>query len=205
MTMLKQYKKTLLITSALILLPIAVGLLLWDQLPATMNIHWNASGEADGAAGKGFAIFFMPLFLLGMHWFCALITHLTNRGNDQNEKAMKIVLWMMPILSNVITCAMYAAALGLEINMGKIIFAPMGILFIVIGNFLPKVRRNSTLGIKTAWSLADVILCLTQISQKTRKPSPMNKAHTDLTKHALFHSRVSAPPSAYILDGSCEP
>ena len=155
MTMLKQHKKTLLITSALILLPIAVGLLLWDQLPATMNIHWNAAGEADGAAGKGFAIFFVPLFLLGMHWFCALITHLTNQGNDQNEKAMKIVLWMMPVICNMAMGAMYAASLGVEFDISRIIFIPMGILFMVIGNFMPKFRRNTTMGIKTKWALAD--------------------------------------------------
>ena len=153
--MLKKYGKTLLLTSLLILLPIAVGLVLWNKLPATMNIHWNAAGEVDGTAGKAFAVFFPPLFILAMHWFCLFMVHITNQDNDQNDKAMKIVLWMMPILSNVITCAMYAAALGLEINIGKIIFAPMGFLFIVIGNFLPKVRRNSTLGIKTTWALAD--------------------------------------------------
>ena len=153
--MLKQHKKTLLITSALILLPIAVGLLLWDRLPATMNIHWNAAGEADGAAGKGFAIFFLPLFLLGMHWFCAILTHLTNKSNDQSEKAMKLVLWMMPLICNMAMYAMYAAALGVEFDISRIIFLPMGILFMVIGNFMPKFRRNTTMGIKTRWALAD--------------------------------------------------
>ena len=153
--MLKKYRKTLLLTSLVILLPIAVGLLLWNELPATMNIHWNAAGEVDGTAGKAFAVFFPALFILAMHWFCVFMTHITNKDIDQNSKTMKLVFWMMPVLSNVVMGAMYAASLGLEINMGKIIFAPMGILFIVIGNFMPKVRRNSTLGIKTTWSLAD--------------------------------------------------
>ena len=153
--MLKKYRKTLLLTSLVILLPIAVGLVLWNELPATMNIHWNAAGEVDGTAGKTFAVFFPALFMLAMHWFCVFMTHITNKDIDQNSKTMKLVFWMMPVLSNVVTGAMYAASLGLEINMSKIIFAPMGILFIVIGNFMPKVRRNSTLGIKTTWSLAD--------------------------------------------------
>ena len=64
--MIKKYGKILLISSLLILLPIAVGLLLWDQLPATMNIHWNAAGEADGTAGRGFTIFFIPLLMLAV-------------------------------------------------------------------------------------------------------------------------------------------
>ena len=153
--MLKKYGKILLISSLLILLPIAVGLVLWDQLPATMNIHWNAAGEADGTAGRAFAIFFIPLLMLAMHWFCVVISYLTNKDNDQTEKAMKIVLWIIPVLSNTVMAAMYAISLGLKFDMSKIIFVPMGILFIVIGNFMPKFRRNTTMGIKTPWALAD--------------------------------------------------
>ena len=153
--MLKKYGKILLISSLLILLPIAVGLALWDQLPASMNIHWNAAGVADGSAGRGFAIFFIPLLMLAMHWFCVFISHITNKDNDQNDKAMKIVLWIIPVLTNTVMAAMYVGSLGLKIDMSKIIFAPMGILFIVIGNFMPKFRRNTSMGVKTPWALAD--------------------------------------------------
>ena len=153
--MLKKYGKILLISSLLILLPIAVGLALWDQLPVTMNIHWNAAGEADGTAGRAFAVFFIPLLMLAMHWFCVFISHITNKDNDQNDKAMKIVLWIIPVLTNTVMAAMYVGSLGLEIDMSKIIFVPMGILFIVIGNFMPKFRRNTSMGVKTPWALAD--------------------------------------------------
>ena len=153
--MLKKYGKILLISSLLILLPIAVGLALWDQLPASMNIHWNAAGEVDSTAGRGFAIFFIPLLMLAMHWFCVFISHITNKDNDQNDKAMKIVLWIIPVLTNTVMAAMYVGSLGLKIDMSKIIFAPMGILFIVIGNFMPKFRRNTSMGVKTPWALAD--------------------------------------------------
>ncbi|MBR5020188.1 MAG: DUF1648 domain-containing protein, partial [Oscillospiraceae bacterium] len=118
--MLKKYGKILLISSLLILLPIAVGLALWDQLPASMNIHWNAAGEADGSAGRGFAIFFIPLLMLAMHWFCVFISHITNKDSDQNDKAMKIVLWIIPVLTNTVMAAMYIGSLGLKIDMSKI-------------------------------------------------------------------------------------
>ena len=153
--MIKKYGKILLISSLLILLPIAVGLVLWDKLPDTMNIHWNAAGEADGTAGRGFTIFFIPLLMLAMHWFCVFMYHITNQNNDQTDKAMKIVLWIIPVLSNTVMAAMYAISLGLEFDITRIIFIPMGILFIVIGNFMPKVRRNASMGIKTPWALAD--------------------------------------------------
>ena len=153
--MLKKYGKILLISSLLILLPIAVGLALWNQLPDTMNIHWNTAGEADGTAGRAFAIFFIPLLMLAMHWFCVGISYLTNKDNDQTDKAMKIVLWLIPVLTNTVMAALYAISLGLEFDITKIIFIPMGILFIVLGNFMPKFRRNASMGVKTPWALAD--------------------------------------------------
>ena len=64
--MFKQYKKTLIITSLILLIPIAVGLLLWNQLPDVIPTHWGINGEVDGWSSKPFAVFFLPLFLLPM-------------------------------------------------------------------------------------------------------------------------------------------
>ena len=72
--MLKQNKRKLLISSAVILLPALVGLLLWNQLPARMATHWGLDGTTDGWSGRTFAVFGMPLMLLATHWLCILIT-----------------------------------------------------------------------------------------------------------------------------------
>ena len=153
--MLKKYWKTLLITSLVTLLPAAVGLLLWDKLPDIMNIHWNVQVQADGTAGKAFAIFAMPLTLLALHGLCFFLTAVTNRSNDQTPKAMTLALWIVPVISNMSMALLYTSALGLEPNFGLLTMVPMGILFMVIGNFMPKFRRNTTMGIKIKWTLAD--------------------------------------------------
>ena len=155
MNMLKKYWKPLLVTSLVALLPIAVGLLLWDKLPDMMNIHWNASGQADGTAGKAFAILAMPLILLALHLLCFFLTAVTNRRNDQTPKAMTLALWITPVISNMSMALLYTSALGLEPNFGLLTMVPMGLLFMVIGNFMPKFRRNTTMGIKVKWTLAD--------------------------------------------------
>ena len=72
--MLKKYWKTLFITSIVTLLPMALGLLLWDRLPEQLPSHWNVNGEVDGWSSKAFAVFGMPLILLGVQWLCALAT-----------------------------------------------------------------------------------------------------------------------------------
>ena len=153
--MLKKYWKSLLITSLVTLLPAAAGLLLWDKLPDMMNIHWNVSGQADGTAGKAFAVFTMPLILLGLHWLCVFLTEITNRKNDQTPKAMTLALWIVPVISNLSMSILFTSALGLEPNVSLMMMVPMGLLFMVMGNFMPKFRRNTTMGIKVKWTLAD--------------------------------------------------
>ena len=153
--MIKKNLKKLLLTSAVILLPVLAGLLLWDRLPDTINIHWGAEGQADGTAGKAFAVFAPSLFILATHWLCVLVTAADPKNKNQTPKALGITLWICPVLSVCVSSLVYSAALGLDFNMNMLFFVPMGILFAVMGNYMPKFRPNSTMGIKTTWALAD--------------------------------------------------
>ena len=68
MTMIKKYKKTLIFTSLILLIPVLVGLLLWDRLPDPMPSHWNIDGEVDGWTSKPFAVFGLPALMLALQW-----------------------------------------------------------------------------------------------------------------------------------------
>ena len=151
--MFKKYKKQLIISSILILLPIVFGLLMWDQLPDTITTHWGVDGQADGWSSKGFAIFFLPLFLLGMHLLCVWITDLSNRGNDQDFKVMNMIFWIMPVISFMSNGMVYAIAMGKVWDMNALMPILMGLIFTIVGNYLPKCRQNTTIGIKVIWAL----------------------------------------------------
>ena len=151
---MKKYLKTLILTSFLTLLPILVGLILWKRLPEQVPIHWNIQGEADGWAGKTMAIFGTPLFLLAMHWFCALVTiYADPKKENHSEKVLRMVFWIMPLLSILIHSFIYATILGFEADINMITPVFLGLLFTVIGNFLPKCKQNYTIGIKLPWTL----------------------------------------------------
>ena len=151
--MIKKHLKEMLLTSIVILLPIVAGLLLWDQLPDTINIHWNAAGEADGTAGKALAVFFPALLMLGFQWLCAALT--SKSMKNQPAAAIHLSLWICPMLSLMVHSIMYSIALDMEFNLHLLLFVPLGALFAVIGNYMPKVRRNANMGIKTIWALSD--------------------------------------------------
>ena len=150
--MILKNKKLLAITSLLTLLPIPVGLLLWNKFPETMAIHWGVTGQADGFASVPFAVFVPPLLLLAVHWLCILATALDKGNKNRNQKLQSIVLWVIPLTSNLSCLGIYALALGWEFSPVAWTMIPMGLLFAVIGNYLPKTRMNSTMGIKVWWA-----------------------------------------------------
>jgi uncharacterized membrane protein len=150
--MILKKKKLLIITSLLTLLPIPIGLLLWNQFPETMAIHFGITGQADGYASPSFAVFVLPLILLAGHWICILATALDKSNKNRNQKLQTIVLWIIPLIGNLSCCGIYALALGWEFSPVAWTMIPMGLLFALIGNYMPKTRMNSTMGIKVPWT-----------------------------------------------------
>lgn len=152
--MFKKYKKQLIISSTIILLPIAAGLLLWNQLPEQVPTHWNAAGEVDNYSSRGFAVFGLPVFLLAIHWLCLFVTKSDKANENQTEKIMKLPLWFCPIISILGTASIFYSALGYSLNMVSLPCLLMGAMFLIIGNYLPKCKHNYTIGIKLPWTLA---------------------------------------------------
>ncbi len=150
---IKEHKAKAILSSLIILLPCLVGLILWNSLPESMLIHWGADGSGDGFSSKAFAVFVMPLIILALHWLCLLFTAADPGNKGRNRKAMGMVFWILPILSLCVSGIIYGAALGKEIGAEFLTPAVIGIMFIVFGNYFPKISRNSTIGIKVPWTM----------------------------------------------------
>jgi len=152
--MIKRNLWKALVSSLVILVPILFGLIFRDSLPDVMGTHFAPDGTADGYSGKLFAILFIPLFLLLLHWTCLIVTDIDNRRNGQSGKVLGMVFWICPVISLYASAIIYATALGLEINIMAFLSILLGIIFIVTGNYMPKCKKNRTIGIKISWTLA---------------------------------------------------
>ncbi len=148
-------KKLLILSSLLTLLPMAVGLILWNRLPDSMYIHWGVNNQPDGTGSKAFVVFGFPLLLLATHWLALCITSKDPKHKNQGKKATAILFWIIPVLSCVMSLFGYSTALGVNIGLNSVVFLPMGILFTALGNYLPKIKQNYTLGIKVTWALSN--------------------------------------------------
>ncbi|SDI73049.1 SdpI family protein [Dolosicoccus paucivorans] len=151
--MFKENKKTILITALLTVLPIVFGLLLWNQLPEQMATHFNADNKVDGFSSKLFTVVGLPLIMLGGHMLSALMTTIDPRRRNISNKMFSLVLWLMPFISIFTLTMIYAYNLGIPINTNLFGHLLVGLIFLIVGNYLPKIRQNYTIGIKLPWTM----------------------------------------------------
>lgn len=151
--MIKKNLKLMLITSLVILLPIAAGLILWPRLPQQLPIHWDLSGQVDNYAAKELVVLGFPLMLLALQWICSAATSLDPKRMAHSEKMLKLILWLIPALSVVLHAVIYAAALGSGVRVETIAPILLGLLLAITGNYMPKCRQNYTIGLKLPWTL----------------------------------------------------
>lgn len=151
--MIKKYKGTLIFTSLTMLLPILVGMLLWDKLPEQVPFHWGINGEVDAWTNKTQAVFLMPCLMLVLHWVCVLASYADPKRGNYNNKSFLLVLWICPVINLLLNTLVYATALEYPVSVQIIMPLFMGVLFLLVGNYLPKCKQSYTIGIKLPWTL----------------------------------------------------
>ena len=153
--MIKRNKWKILLSCLGTLLPMLFGLIVWDRLPEQMAIHWGLVGNADGYGSVALVVFGTPVLLLLINLLCIFLSSLDKKLAAQDGKAFGIVFLIMPLLSLYIHGLIYATAFGLQVNMGLFLTVFLGLLFVIIGNYMPKCKQNFSMGIKVKWTLTN--------------------------------------------------
>ena len=153
--MLKANRKTLIITSIVTILPVLIGVIYWNRLPDVMATHFGTNNEANGFSSKAFAVFGLPAVLLALLWLGAFVTSNDPKRQNISPKMFSLGLWIAPVVSLVAAATIYPVNLGYELDISFFAKLLLGMMFIIIGNYLPKARQNYTIGIKIPWTLAN--------------------------------------------------
>ncbi|MDD3404606.1 MAG: DUF1648 domain-containing protein [Hespellia sp.] len=136
-------KKTLVLTCIITLLPILLGLGFYSELPARIAIHWGLNNEPNGWAGKNFFVFGIPVLMVLLQILCLLGTSRKRNPEEPLPKMMKVIVWFLPVLTMVLYIVTMAVALGNAIDIRKVVCLLLGVLFIVTGNYIPKISYNN--------------------------------------------------------------
>ena len=147
-------KKTLVITSLICLLPIIVGALVYKRLPETIATHFDLNGNPDGWSSRAFAVFGLPAILLAVNLLLPFMLRADPKHENMSGALVNITIWTIPVLSLVCSGLTLGHALGYDVRIERVLPVFMGVLFILIGNYLPKTKQSYTMGIKLPWTLA---------------------------------------------------
>lgn len=131
--------KTLILTVCVCLLPIILGIVLYDKLPEQMPIHFTIGDQIDNYAPKNISLFVMPIIMAIVQTICIVVTNKTNKfENNKKPKIIKIMEWFIPVMTVLIYIIMIEVPLGSTVYVGKSICLILGISFIIVGNYMPK-------------------------------------------------------------------
>lgn len=145
--------KLLIITTLLCLLPIIMSLIVYDRLPDQIPIHWGNDGEPNDYASKFIAAFGLPVFMAVIN----IISHISLDYDPKKRNASSVLIrfgkWCIPILSVILVPVTLLWSMDYKISIDKLVPMIVGLLFIAVGNYLPKSKQSYTVGIKLPWTL----------------------------------------------------
>ena len=120
-----------------------------------MAVHWGSNGEPNGYASKLFAAFGLPAVMAGLNLLIHILFHADPKRANMGRKLRALGLWCCPVLSVILMPITLFSALGVSIPIPELVSAVVGLLLILIGNYLPKSGQSYTAGVRLPWTLDD--------------------------------------------------
>jgi uncharacterized membrane protein len=149
-------KKGYWVILALVLLSIVVSVIFISMMPDQVPMHYNAAGQVDRMGSK-----YENLIFPGAMVVIGASLLLAGQKKDLKRSEEIVVLSTgisLLVVFNVLNAILlykaltYETGATLDMEISKLIFVVLGVLFVVLGNVMPKVRRNNMVGLRTRWS-----------------------------------------------------
>jgi uncharacterized membrane protein len=141
----------------LIFITIVLSFYFYSVFPDQVATHWNFAGEVDNYSSKFSAAFIMPLVLVGMYVLFTVLPKIDPKKERYEEFAKVYAIFKTLII--FFMAALYVlvglANIGYGIPIGIVVPLGVGLLFVILGNYLSKVKSNWFVGIKTPWTLSN--------------------------------------------------
>ena len=148
--------KTEIIPLLIIIIVVSLSFYFYSKFPDQVPTHWNFQGEVDDYSSRAVGAFLFPGIIVGMYLLFMILPYSDPKRNRYEQFAKVYHIFKAYIM--LFMLAMYVltglSALGYKVNIGAWVSLLVGGLFILIGNYLSKVKPNWFLGIRTPWTLS---------------------------------------------------
>jgi len=137
------------------LLSLLIGILIFPKLPENIPVNFDLTGEAN-RYGSRWMIFLAP----GINFIMILLAEGLRKIDPKSESYEKFenyyynIHFVIALLMLGVQLLTIFYVFGYDLNLARIMPVAMGLLFIILGNMMPKFKHNYFVGIKTSWTLA---------------------------------------------------
>lgn len=148
--------KSEIFSLAVLAISIAASFYFYVHFPAQVITHWDFAGQPNGWSGRAFAAFFFPALLIGIYLLFFVLPQLDPKKERYAEFARvytifrNFIVFFMAIIYFIASLANF----GLKFDVGIWVSAAVGLLFIIMGNYMGKLKPNWFVGIRTPWTLS---------------------------------------------------
>jgi uncharacterized membrane protein len=128
----------------------------WPMASERIPVHWGIDGQVDRYGGKWEGLLMTPAIALGVYLLMVFLPRIDpGRANYPRFKTAYLVFRVgFLVFAAVLHGAILLTALGYQVDVGRVVFLSMGVLFLVLGNFMGKIRPNWFVGVRTPWTLS---------------------------------------------------
>ena len=141
----------------LLLIGVLASFWFYQNMPEQVPIHWNFAGEPDNYGSRTMAAFFFPALIVGIYLLMIFLPYLDPKKEryQQFVKAYWAIRLILVIYFILIYFSASLVGVGYKIPISQVVLLGVGILFIIIGNYLGKIKPNWFVGIRTPWTLSN--------------------------------------------------
>lgn len=138
-----------------IFLSFLVSALLYANLPSEISVHWDLNSNPNGSMSKLMGAFFIPLLMSAIFLLLNYLPKLDPVSKNFASFNFDYFLLVFVILSFLLYLHLMVLLwnLGFQFNFIQILSPAFFLLFFILGVFLPKIKRNFFIGIRTPWTL----------------------------------------------------
>jgi uncharacterized membrane protein len=134
---------------------LVVTAVLFPGLPAEVPTHWDMHGQVDGTMARFPGAFLGSAMGLGLCILLPLLRRIDPRSKsyDRFDGTFNIVVNAVGLMMAAVQVMTLAVSLGYELDVTRWMMAGVGVMFVVLGNYMPRIRSNWWMGIRTPWTL----------------------------------------------------
>lgn len=140
----------------LLIVSLLATILVYSQLPQQIPRHWNYNGQVDGMWNKS-GVFFTALLPFALYLLFLALPKIDPKKENYEKfrKPYALITLIIVLFMVLIHWVTIFAAFGWIKDVGMLVKLFVGLLFILLGNVMPKFSFNYFVGIRTPWTLAN--------------------------------------------------